>query len=176
MDIPRSGAGNRAAAGGRGSCDLLQICLCSAGLLSPRRESRQSAARGHPWYPDFLGTGSSVHQKEKQPFGMCGTMPDSSRPTSPAGPRTARKTDLLVCSAEFVCSSWCCASLRLSISELRPTTAQLRRTLLAAVANKFRRLSVRGPSGELPRQMVPGREKHLPTSLSSSDATHEPPS
>ena len=34
-------------------------------------------------------------------------MSDPSLIGAPAGPRTARKTDLLVCAAEFVCSSWC---------------------------------------------------------------------
>ena len=128
-----------------------------------------------PNTPGFSGAGSSVQQKNKQSFGSCGTAPDSSPTTSAAAPRTMKQTDLVVCAAEFVCSSWCGGVLRFLSMELRFTTGKLRRASSAAVASKFRRLSARGPAGAPIRDFTQW-EKQLPTNSFYSDATHEPQS
>ena len=52
---------------------------------------------------------------------MYGTMPDPSHSTSPAGPRTAKETDLLIVAAELVCSSWCGRDRRAATTGGRPS-------------------------------------------------------
>ena len=130
-------------------------------------------ARGHPWHPVVFRCWLVCASAGKQNFGSCGTVPDSSRSSSPVGPRTARETDLLVCAAEFVCGLWCSGMLWISLTGLRSTTARLRRSSSAALAEKFRCLSFRGPAGELTED-TSRWENSLTNTSSYCDATHEP--
>ena len=88
-------------------------------------------------------------------------------------PTNVGETDLLVCAAELVCSSWCGANQRAEPTGLQHGSAQLRRTSVAALAGKLRSSAWRGPAGALTGDGL-WWENLLTNTSSYCDATHEP--
>ena len=153
------------------SAALWRVSVSDRVLLSGQKYPK--TARGHPWHPVVFRRMLACAPAWRQPFGSCGTVPDLSLPTSPAGPRTAKETDLLVVAAESDCSSWCGGGLWLSASGVPHSTARLCCTSSATVVDKFRCLAWRGPAGELTEDGL-WWENPLAKTSSPSDATHEP--